>query len=150
MKPHRMDKVVDFVRDRLEKITVRHKLSINVPEDLPPVLIDEGRIGEVLTNLVENAAKYSDHNTEIRIETAGNGNKVTVSVADEGIGIAPELHRKIFDRFFQGNGHKNGRRRGTGLGLAICRGIIEAHGGHIRVESEEGKGARFSFNLPTA
>ena len=60
------------------------------------------------------------------------------------------MHRKIFDRFFQGNGRKNGRSRGTGLGLAICRGIVEAHGVHIRVESEEGNGARFSFSLPIA
>jgi signal transduction histidine kinase len=70
-------------------------------------------------------------------------------VADEGIGIAPELHQKIFDRFFQGNGHKNGRRRGTGLGLAICHGIIEAHHGSIWVESEPQQGSRFRFTLPT-
>ncbi len=150
IKPHKLCKVVDFVRDRLEKITVRHRLSIDVPEELPPVLIDEGRIGEVLTNLVENAAKYSDEATGISVTAALNDkNEVTVSVADEGIGIAPELHQKIFDRFFQGNGQKNGRRRGTGLGLAICHGIVEAHHGSIWVESEPQQGSRFSFTLPT-
>jgi two-component system sensor histidine kinase KdpD len=148
-KPHRLAKVVDYVRDRLEKLTVRHQLIIDIPENLPPVNIDEGRIGEVLTNLVENAAKYSNDNTRITIQADYNDREVTVSVADEGIGIPPELHHKIFDRFFQGNGHKNGRRRGTGLGLAICQGIIEAHDGRIWVESEPENGSRFSFTLPT-
>jgi K+-sensing histidine kinase KdpD len=148
-KPHRLNEVVNSVKDRLDNLTARHHLSINIPEKLPPVVIDDGRIGEVFTNLVDNAVKYSDENTSIVIDACPNGKEVVVSVTDEGIGIPPELHLKIFERFFQGNGHRTGRRKGTGLGLAICRGIIEAHGGQIWVESEPGKGAKFSFTLPT-
>jgi len=62
--------------------------------------------------------------------------------------VPPELHQKIFERFFQGEGRKAGRRKGAGLGLAICQGIIEAHGGKIWVESQPGQGAKFSFSLP--
>jgi K+-sensing histidine kinase KdpD len=148
-KPHKLSEVVSLIKDRLDNLTARHHLSINIPEKLPPVVIDDGRIGEVLTNLVENAVKYSDENTRIAIEASPNGADVTVSVSDEGTGIPPELHEKIFERFFQGDGHKAGRRKGTGLGLAICRGIVEAHGGKIWVESEPPRGSRFSFSLPT-
>ncbi len=147
-QPHRVAEVVNRVKDRLDTLTVKHRLSINIPDELPPVVIDDGRIGEVLTNLVENSVKYSEGNTNIAIEARLNSKELIVSVADEGIGIPPELHQKIFERFFQGDGHRTGYRRGTGLGLAICRGIIEAHGGRIWVESEPGKGARFNFSLP--
>ncbi len=147
-KPHRLAEVIVGIKDRLDSLTARHNLRIRIPEGLPPVPIDDGRIGEVLTNLVENAVKFSDDNTTIIIEAKLSGKEVTVSVTDEGIGIPPELHQKIFERFFQGEGRKAGRRKGTGLGLAICRGIIEAHGGKIRVESTPGRGAKFSFTLP--
>jgi signal transduction histidine kinase len=106
------------------------------------------RIGEVLTNLVENAVKFAEDNSSITIQAELKGKEVIISVADEGIGIPPELHHKIFERFFQGNGRKAGRRKGAGLGLAICQGIVETHGGKIWVESQTGKGSKFSFSLP--
>jgi len=147
-KPHHLSEVIDSIKDRLDNLTLKHRVVIRIPESLPPVSIDDGRIGEVLTNLVENAVKFSDDSTTISIEARYGHKEVTVSVADAGIGIPEYLHEKIFERFFQGEGRKAGRRKGTGLGLAICRGIVEAHGGKIRVESEPGKGAKFSFTLP--
>ncbi len=147
-KPHKLTELIDSVKDRLDKLTARHRLHIEIPDTAPPVAIDEGRIGEVLTNLVENAVKFSEENTIISIEAQSNGKEVVLSVADEGCGIPAELHHKIFERFFQGDGHKTGKRKGTGLGLAICRGIVEAHGGRIWVESEPSKWTRFSFSLP--
>jgi K+-sensing histidine kinase KdpD len=149
-KPRTVAEIFDAVKERLENLTVRHHLSISLPEAAPPVVADDVRIGEVLTNLVENAVKFSDENTRISINAQRAGNEIIISVIDEGIGIPPELQEKVFERFFQGNGHKTGRRKGTGLGLAICRGIIEAHGGKIWVESRSGKGAKFSFSLPVA
>jgi K+-sensing histidine kinase KdpD len=149
-KPHKLDDVIYGIEDRLNNITMKHRLHIDIPKDLPLIELDEVRIGEVLTNLVENAIKFSDDNTNITISAAykGKDKAVVVSVADEGIGIPPELHKKIFERFFQGNGRKAGRRKGAGLGLAICQGIVETHGGKIWVESQTGKGSKFSFSLP--
>jgi K+-sensing histidine kinase KdpD len=147
-KPFKITDVINAIKDRLDNLTIKHKLHIDIADNLPPVKIDEGRIGEVLTNLVENAVKFSDDNTNIRIRGVYKDKEIIISVADEGIGVPPELRQRIFERFFQGPGRKAGRRKGTGLGLAICQGIIEAHGGKIRVESKPGQGAKFSFSLP--
>jgi len=149
MKTETLDltEVVESIRDRLDSLSARHQLYVDLPPNLPLVTIDECRIGEVLTNLVENAVKYSEDGTQIRLNASPNGREVIVSVSDEGIGIPPELHEKVFDRFYQAE-NRRGQRTGTGLGLSICHGIIEAHGGRIWVESEPGRGAKFSFSIP--
>ncbi|OGO32408.1 MAG: hypothetical protein A2Z29_02355 [Chloroflexi bacterium RBG_16_56_11] len=146
--PHNIEMVIGSLRDRLESLTIKHHLRLEIPDDIPQVKMDEGRISEVLTNLVDNAVKFSEDNTDITIKVESNDAELIVSVSDQGFGIPADVHQKIFERFFQGDGRKNGRRKGTGLGLAICRGIVETHGGRIWVESEPGKGAKFSFSLP--
>ena len=148
-EPHNLADVLESVRGRLVNVTVRHRLQIIVPPDLPEVAIDGARIEEVITNLVENAVKYSPEGTEIAItaDTDDNG-QVVVSVNDEGVGIPPELHQKIFDRFYQINNPVAERKSGAGLGLCICRGIVETHGGRMWVESEPDKGSKFSFSIP--
>jgi len=142
-------RVLESVEDRLDSLASKHRLQSDIPPNLPRVVVDDGRIGEVLTNLVENAVKYSEEGTQIRIEANPNCNEVIISVTDEGTGIPPELHQKVFDRFYQVENPQVRHRRGTGLGLSICRGIVEAHGGRIWVENKPEKGTKFSFSLPT-
>ena len=145
---HNLAEAIDSVRGRLTNLTLRHHLQINIPAELPEVQVDEARIGEVFSNLVENAVKYSPEGTTITIEAYPDGKEVIVSVSDEGVGIPPELQQKVFDRFYQVSSPAVGHKSGTGLGLCICRGIIEAHGGRIWLDSEPGKGTKFSFSIP--
>ncbi len=105
---------------------------------------DPDKLRQVVDQLVENAIKYSPDGGVVRIEARRRPNAVEVSVVDEGIGI-PAAHReRIFDKF-----HRVGDTvTGTGLGLFIARGLVSAMGGRIRVDSEEGRGSRFTFELP--
>jgi len=102
----------------------------------------------VLTNLVENAAKFAPAGTKITVTARAEDGQIVVSVADEGPGIAPEHQVHLFERFYRVDSQLTRNTPGTGLGLAICKGLVEAHGGRIWVESEPGRGARFYFTLP--
>jgi signal transduction histidine kinase len=142
-----MSEIVNAIKDRLYNIALKHNLRIVIPDNLPVMVVDGPRIGEVITNLVENAVKYSPEGSEIRIEAEKKDQSIVMHVSDSGIGIPKEYIPMVFDRFNQ-LASKNGQRKGSGLGLCICRGIVESHGGKIWVESERGKGTRFSFSLP--
>ena len=113
------------------------------------VRMDLERIEQVLVNLMENAIKFSDEGTEIRIDVKEDHDNVRVAVRDQGVGISEENLEVIFDKFhtIPSSGGR-GKREGTGLGLAICKGIIEAHGGKIWAESVKGEGNIFFFTLP--
>lgn len=114
--------------------------------DLPVVVADADKIEQVLTNLVENAVKYgSPVDLVIEGEVRDGGRLVAVTVRDQGPGIAPGDLPRVFDRWFQ---REQGRPSGTGLGLWISRGLVEAHGGTLTVESPPGEGAAFTFTLP--
>jgi len=145
-RDYQISEVMDSISDRLAILTERHRLKVIVPPELPPVFVDQ--IGQVLTNLVENATKYSPEGSEITTEAQLAGEQINVSVTDSGQGIAPELLGKVFDRFYQAESIVAGKKSGTGLGLSICKGIIESHGGRIWVESQPGEGSKFSFSLP--
>jgi len=149
---YQVSKILDSINDGLTKLTEHHQLKVIVPAELPPVSVDQMRIGQVLTNLVENATKFSPQGSEITIEAKleSAGGQIIVSVADRGQGIAPELLDKVFDRFYQAESIVSGRKSGTGLGLSICRGIMEAHGEKIWAESKVGEGSKFSFSLPVS
>jgi two-component system, OmpR family, phosphate regulon sensor histidine kinase PhoR len=123
------------------------ELRTEVPEVVPPVRGAEDRLGQVLVNLLHNAVKFSPDGGEVVVRVAPTDEEVVVSVEDHGIGIPKADQARIFERFYKAD---KARRRGggTGLGLAIARHVVEAHGGRIRVESEEGQGSTFSFALP--
>ena len=140
--------ILNSVNSRLASLTEHHQLQVIVPSELPPVFVDEMHIGQVLTNLVENATKYSGEGSPITIEAQLAGAQIIVSVTDRGQGIPAELLDKVFDRFYQAESIVTGRKSGTGLGLSICKGIIESHSGRIWVESKLGEGSKFSFSLP--
>ncbi len=110
------------------------------------VRADAGRLGQVLSNLVGNAIKFSPREGTVRVSWSAGGNGLTVRVTDEGEGIAPHALPHLFSAYWQGDGTD---RRGAGLGLWIARAIVEGHGGEIGVESAPGRGATFRFTLPT-
>lgn len=109
---------------------------------------DLGLIERVLTNLLENAVRYSPRGGEARVTLMAEDSSVRVTVADTGPGISVEDLPRIFDRFFRSD--RSRPRPGAGLGLAIAREIVELHGGTITAESREGSGARFHFSLNTS
>jgi len=135
---------VDMVRGEIEQRSIR--LSVDIPAALRTVNVDASRVVQVITNLLGNAIKFTDAGGTVVVRAVNEPASVVVSVEDSGIGIEPEALTRIFDRFWQA---RPTPRRGSGLGLAIARGILEAHGGRIWVESEVGRGSVFSFSLPS-
>ena len=101
----------------------------------------------MLTNLVENALKFTEEG-EVVIRLERTPNRVIYSVSDTGPGVPPELHEKIFEKFYTPSLPESGNKPGIGLGLAISRGIVKAHGGSMWVESHENAGVTFAFDLP--
>jgi two-component system, OmpR family, sensor histidine kinase KdpD len=140
-----LSELVGEVLDRCSVVTRNHKVKVDVPDTLPSVLIDFPMMTEVLTNLVENAAKYSPEATEIKISAIREGDQMIIQVKDQGQGIPSDDLNHIFDKFYRGS--QSQYSEGTGMGLAIAKGIAHAHGGKIWVETELGKGTTFHFTL---
>ena len=144
--------LVDEARSRFQSGGGRNNLRIDLSSELPLVMADGRRIVQVLNNLLSNAAWNSHEASAIGVSAVREGYHVAVSVTDEGRGIAAERLPHLFRKFSRIDGED--RRRdiaGSGLGLAICKGIVEAHGGRIRAESDGlGLGARFTFTIPVA
>jgi len=136
------------VAKRFSGLTEIHKMEVDFTPEFPSVLGDPEKAVEVLTNLIENAMKFSPQGGVITIKGETSGDKVLVTIADEGIGIPLRDQERVFDRFYKVEDSSAGSVHGAGLGLYICKTLIEAHGGRIWVESELGKGSRFTFSLP--
>jgi two-component system, OmpR family, sensor histidine kinase KdpD len=124
----------------------QHILRVNIPPGLPLVKADFILVEQVMVNLLENAAKYSSKGSRISISAQYADQRVLVTVADSGPAIPLTDHERVFDKFYRL--HSSRHTSGTGLGLSICKGIIEAQGGSIWVESSTGQGNRFTFSLP--
>lgn len=136
------------VLDRCVSSTRNHEVASMIDENLPLVEIDARLIAQALTNLIENAAKYSLPGSEIRVRASVEKGELKVSVTDQGPGISPDEIDHIFDKFYRSTKLPAQRGDGTGMGLAIARGMVEAHGGTISAESSQGRGAQFTFNIP--
>ena len=113
-----------------------------------PVFADEDKIGQVVTNFINNAVKYSPEQSTIQVACVTVGNKIQVSVRDEGMGLAPKDQPHVFDRFYRVESEDMKTTNGFGIGLYLCAEIIQRHEGKIWVESELGKGSTFCFSLP--
>jgi signal transduction histidine kinase len=125
-------------------------LSDEIPDELPLILGDSRRLGQVFDNLLQNAIKFSDPGGTITLRIRDEGTRLRAEVQDTGIGIAADQLPRIFDRFYQVDGSTTRRYGGAGLGLAIVKQIVEAHGGTVGVESELHQGSLFFFTIPTA
>jgi len=142
-----IDELIHDVLGRMQQMLQNRTVITHLPDDLPPVKLDYLEIDQVLTNLIENAVRYTPAGSPIEIGTQIDGNQMVVSVADRGPGIPPADLERVFDKFYRvlGTGVKT---TGSGLGLAVSKGLVEAHGGRIWAENREGGGAIFSFTLP--
>lgn len=147
-----LDQVVEDVLDSYrEPIATREQtLNVLIPAMLPPVYADPQRIGQIVSNLVSNAHKYTLDGGAIAVEVVENGAFVSVTVRDTGVGISDEDQQKLFTQFFRSEQDAVRAQQGWGLGLSIVRRMVEAQGGDIRFESKLGEGSAFTFTIPLA
>jgi two-component system, OmpR family, sensor histidine kinase KdpD len=143
-----IDELIHDVLGHMQPLLQGRTVQTDLPDDLPPVELDYLQIDQVLTNLIENAVRYTPTDSPIEISARAQGNQMMISVADRGPGIPPADLERIFDKFYRVSGTPAQTVRGSGLGLAVSRGLIEAHGGHIWAENRPGGGAIFRFTLP--
>ncbi|HKA18991.1 MAG TPA: ATP-binding protein [Blastocatellia bacterium] len=148
-----IDEMIEMALARANPLVAQHPVHVDIQNDLPVVLVDARAVSEVIYTLVDNAAKYSPSGTIIHITAIrANGDMIRTTVEDRGVGIAPELRDRVFDKFFRAIGEDHASRSqppGTGMGLSIAKGIVDAHGGRIWIESgAAGMGTRVVFELP--
>jgi signal transduction histidine kinase len=140
--------VVQTVKPKLDEN--RHKIGVSVGEGLPQVHADKRRLRQILLNLLSNAIKFTPPGGKLGIKVTRNGDWCQVSVVDNGIGIKEEDQERVFEVFTQAATLPKEKKEGTGLGLALTKQFVEAIGGRIWVESQYGKGSKFTFTLPLA
>ena len=143
----------DLVSDTLEsfsELAGRQEVSLagQVGSGVDPVFMDTPRIGRVLNNLIGNALRHTPAGGKVQVQVSSHEKEIIVEVSDTGEGIPQEDMPYVFERFYRGDKSRNRATGGAGLGLAIVRGIVEAHGGRIIVESQVEQGTKFQFSLP--
>jgi two-component system sensor histidine kinase KdpD len=136
--------------NNLRTLAARHRLTISLPDKLPSVMADTQRVGQVLTNLVENAAKYAPAGTSITVSARRIDHFVELSIADEGPGIPSAERERIFQPFYRLDELGAANVKGAGLGLTICWRLVQGQGGRIWVHDHEGPGTIIHFTLPVA
>jgi len=150
--PFNLRSVVHEVTESIEPLARRRQVTVShtIAEYLPAVNGDRERIGQVVSNLIDNAVKYSKRggHVEVGARLLPSG-QVKISVVDDGIGIAPEHIERLTERFFRVDTSRSRSQGGTGLGLAIVKHILGAHGSQLMIKSSLGRGSTFGFSLPT-
>jgi two-component system phosphate regulon sensor histidine kinase PhoR len=147
-KPVNLAQLIEKVVTVQRSYTDKHEFVVDIGPGLPLIVADEDKVDQILTNLTNNAIKYSPRGGRIKISAAANGGAARVSISDEGMGIPKEHLPKVFDRFHRVDNRDTREVGGTGIGLYLVKHLVEAHGGRIWVESEVGKGSVFTFDLP--
>ncbi len=144
--PELLDRTLNLLRPLIDR--KRHRVTVRLPESVPPAMGDEERLAQVFSNLLDNAIKYTPDEGNITIAASSFDQTVEVSVTDSGIGIPAQDLPRIFERFYRVDKARSRELGGTGLGLAIVKHLVEGQEGTIRVESEPGKGTCFRIRLP--
>lgn len=147
-QPVQLSEYLDDLVVRAGKALELSRLQLDIPAILPPILVDPNRLERILLNLISNALKYSDCDSPVTLHAYQQEQECMIAVHDRGNGIPPNEMTHLFERFYRAAGSR--KAEGIGLGLYITRLLVEAHGGHIWVESEVGKGSTFIFSLPSA
>lgn len=147
-EPVDLAKLIHKVAKQAQARTAIHRITTQLPDQETIVQADAHRIQQVLHNLMDNAIKYSPKGGDIILDIAAEPSQFVISISDQGIGIPMEEQPLIFELFYRGKSLEPSEQVGLGLGLSICRGIIEAHGGTIWVNSQRGHGSTFYFTLP--
>jgi PAS domain S-box-containing protein len=150
LNSHFLHEVIQQAMPQLHVLTSNHQFLVHISDTLPPVLVDDKRIAQVVVNLVRNAATYAPQGSEINISANVRGDFIQVNVNDEGPGIPPSERKWVFQAFRRGAAADSGITKGAGLGLAICKGLIEAHGGRIWIKNKSLPGTTVSFTVPLA
>jgi signal transduction histidine kinase len=145
--------VEPVVRDAVESFAYvlaqqGFKVDVAIQPDLPEVPMDADAVGQALSNLIDNAIKYSEGRKVLTVGAASEDGGVALTVGDEGIGIPRDEQARIFDKFYRVGRSETQGQRGSGVGLALVRHVAEAHGGRVTVDSRAGEGSRFTLWLP--
>jgi two-component system sensor histidine kinase KdpD len=147
LRPHDIREAIDAALETNQNTLARHEVKVVLGDSLPRVKMDLRHTEEILSQLLDNAGKYSPRGTPITITAEVQGNMLVTSVADQGPGIDAIDQSMIFDKFYRGQEQRQ-NIQGTGMGLAIAKAIVEAHGGTISLTTQPGRGSVFSFTLP--
>lgn len=138
--------IAQRVASRIQPRAEKHKIGVKFPSEFPEVFADQDKIEQVLTNLVENAVKYTESG-DVTVNGSFDDSHIQICVTDQGEGIPIDHRLQVFGKFFR-RGERAGNPSGTGLGLYISKGLVEAHGGRIWVDEAPGGGSTFAFTLP--
>jgi len=141
-----INEIVSKMRPKYDKKQIN--VSVEIPDGIAEILVDKDKFSQIIINLLSNSVAYTPKDGFIRVSASEDGEYISVTVEDTGIGIPKKDLNRIFERFYRTDKSRSRKTGGTGVGLAIVKGLMEAHGGDVFAESEEGKGSKFICKFP--